>query len=227
MAELYGLIFDVDGVIADTEGVNARASIQVFVDLFGIDGVKREDFEAGLGRGAEAYMIAAATVHGLEMTPEQVEQSTAKREENFLKILEVEPLPAFPGILELIAQALDRPDFRLGIATSSSRQMSGAVLRSAGVPFERMTWITGDKITHKKPNPEIFLTCARGMDVPPEQCVVVEDTPSGVAAARAAGSKCIAVTNSTGPENLSQADLIVRCMTEVDVDRVIRLIRGV
>ena len=105
--------------------------------------------------------------------------------------------------------------------------MSGAVLRSAGVPFERMTYITGDKITHKKPNPEIFLTCAREMGVPPELCVVVEDTPSGVAAAKAAGSKCIAVTNSTGPENLSQADLIVRSMTEVDIDQVIRLIRGV
>ena len=55
----YGLIFDVDGVVADTEAVNARATIQVFADLLGIYGVKRQDFEAGLGRGAEAETYVA------------------------------------------------------------------------------------------------------------------------------------------------------------------------
>ncbi|MGB2807101.1 MAG: hypothetical protein WBC22_05150, partial [Sedimentisphaerales bacterium] len=64
MMKLYGLIFDVDGVIADTEAVNARASIKVFEDLFGIKGVKRQDFEAGLGRGAAEYVKAAAGIHG-------------------------------------------------------------------------------------------------------------------------------------------------------------------
>ncbi len=51
MSALYGLIFDVDGVIADTEAVNARASIRVFADLFGVDGVKRKDFEKALVAG--------------------------------------------------------------------------------------------------------------------------------------------------------------------------------
>ena len=60
--KLYGLIFDVDGVIADTEAVNARASIKVFADLFGVEGVVREDYEAGLGRGAEEYVKAGARV---------------------------------------------------------------------------------------------------------------------------------------------------------------------
>jgi len=61
----YGLIFDVDGVITDTEPVNAQASIEVFADLFGVEGVQRSDFEAGLGRGAEEYVKAAARVHCL------------------------------------------------------------------------------------------------------------------------------------------------------------------
>ncbi|MHC4497048.1 MAG: HAD family hydrolase, partial [Planctomycetota bacterium] len=83
MNKLYGLIFDVDGVIADTEAVNAKVSIKVFADLFGVEGVVREDFEAGLGRGAEEYVKAAARIHGMELTDEQVRQATRLRQEYF------------------------------------------------------------------------------------------------------------------------------------------------
>ena len=88
MNKQYGLIFDVDGVIADTEAVNARASIKVFADLFGVEGVVRKDFEAGLGRGAEEYVKAAARVHGLELTDKQVEKATQLRQEYFCKVKE-------------------------------------------------------------------------------------------------------------------------------------------
>ena len=81
-----GLIFDVDGVIADTESVNARASIQVFEQLLHIPNVQRADFEAGLGRGAEAYVQAAATVHGITLTPDQIAAATQARQENFLQL---------------------------------------------------------------------------------------------------------------------------------------------
>ena len=79
----FGLIFDVDGVVADTEAVNASASIQVFADLFGLEDIQRPDFEAGLGRGAEAYIRAAAEQHGFEMTAEQVEAATVARQAVF------------------------------------------------------------------------------------------------------------------------------------------------
>jgi len=64
MPQLYGLIFDVDGVIADTEPLNARVTIRVLKDMFGLEGVADGDFEAGIGRGAEAYVKAGATAHG-------------------------------------------------------------------------------------------------------------------------------------------------------------------
>ena len=76
---MYGLIFDVDGVIADTEAVNAQASIQVFAELLDIEGVRREDFEAGLGRGAAAYVRAAAPAHGVELD-ERARLLSASRE---------------------------------------------------------------------------------------------------------------------------------------------------
>ena len=183
----YGLIFDVDGVIADTEAVNARASIQVFRDLYGLTGVKREDFEAGLGRGAEAYMRAAAVVHGLTLTDDQAREAARVRQENFLAILRDEPLPPFPGVLELMHEAARDPDWAVAIATSSTREKSEAVLASAGIPYRDLVYVTGSDVKTKKPDPELFLTAAERLGVPPERAVVIEDAPNGVQAAKAGG----------------------------------------
>lgn len=224
MSEQYGLIFDVDGIVADTEAVNAKASIKVFAELFGIEGVQRKDFEAGLGRGAEAYMQAAATVHGVQLTPEQLAEGTKQRQEFFLKMLAEEPLPPFPGVMELIEQATAATDFHVGIATSSTKEKSEAVLKSAVIPYERMAYINGNDVTKKKPDPQLFLLCAERMSIPPQHCVVIEDAPDGVQAAKAAGSRCVAVTNSTTAEKLAQADLIVDSLVEINIDTIANLI---
>jgi len=225
MNKLYGLIFDVDGVIADTEAVNARVSIKVFADLFGIEGVVREDFEAGLGRGAEEYVKAAARVHGMELTDEQVRQATRLRQEYFLNILNEEPLPPFPGVLELMEKAMQAEDFRLAIATSGTLEKSRAVLNATGVPYQKVVYINGNDVTHKKPDPKLFLLAAERSGVEPANCVVIEDAPNGVQAARAAGAKCIAVTNSTTAANLQQADLVCDSLEQIDLETVTRLIR--
>jgi len=220
------LIFDVDGVIADTEAVNARASIRVFADLFGVEGVVRSDFEAGLGRGAEEYVKAAARVHGLELTEEQVEAAAKLRQEYILEIFSEEPLSAFPGVLELIDSSLKRRDFRLAIATSSSLEISRAVLKAAKIPYQKMAYITGGDVKNKKPNPEIFLTAAERMGVSPANCVVVEDAPNGVQAAKAAGARCIAVTNSTDAAKLSGADLVCDSLKQISSEIIIELIKS-
>lgn len=223
-SSLHGLIFDVDGVIADTEEVNARASIQVFADLFGLLGIQRKDFEAGLGRGAEAYLQAAASVHGLQLSPEELARATRTRQEYFLRILNESPLPPFPGVLELMNAALGRSDFRLAIATSSTREKSEAVLRSARIPFEKMAYITGSDVIHKKPHPELFLTAADRAGVPAGRSVVIEDAPNGIEAAHNAGCKCIAVTNSVEAEKLAGAELVVASLTEVSLETLVGLI---
>ena len=224
MNELYGLIFDVDGVIADTEAVNARASIRVFADLFGVEGVVREDFEAGLGRGAEEYVKAAAGIHGLELTDEQVEKATQLRQEYFLKILSEEPLPPFPGVLELMENAMNRNDFRVAIATSGTLEKSRAVLNATGVPYREMVYINGNDVTHKKPDPELFLLAAERIAIDPSHCVVIEDAPNGIQAAKAAGAKCVAVTNSAPAEKLQQANYICDSLEQIDLEIITRLI---
>jgi len=222
MDKQYGLIFVVDGVIADTERVNAEASIKVFAELFGVQGVVRADFDAGLGRGAAEYVRAAARVHGITLSDEQVVAATEVRQANFLSLLQVEPLPAFPGVLELMESALNRDDFRVGIATSSTREKSEAVLKSARIPYAQMAYVTGSDVKNKKPDPELFLMAAKRLGLEPAQCVVIEDAPDGVAAAKTAGCCCVAVTNSTTPEKLREADLVVQSLEEVDI----RIVNG-
>jgi len=224
MTQLYGLIFDVDGVIADTEAVNARASIKVFADLLGVEGVVRKDFEAGLGRGAEEYVKAAAKIHGLELSDEQIQKATQMRQEYFLTVLKEEPLPAFPGVLELMDKAMQRDDFCLAIATSGTLEKSRAVLEAANVPYQKMVYINGNDVKNKKPDPALFLLAAERMGIEPANCVVIEDAPNGVQAAKAAGAKCIAVTNSTNAENLSEADLICDSLEQIDLEIITRLI---
>ena len=225
MDKLYGLIFDVDGVIADTEAVNARVSIKVFADLLGVEGVVRKDFEAGLGRGAEEYVKAGAKVHGLELTEEQIKKTTQVRQEYFLKILSQEPLPPFPGVLELMDKAMKEKNFRLAIATSGTLEKSRAVLEAANVPYRKMVYINGDHVKNKKPDPELFLLAAERMGIEPADCVVIEDAPNGVQAAKAAGAKCIAVTNSTNAENLSKADLVCESLEQINLDVIKMLIQ--
>lgn len=226
MVRPYGLIFDVDGVIADTESVNARASIKVFEELFGVKSVKRRDFEAGLGRGAEEYVKAAARVHGLELSAEQVSQATQLRQEYFLKIVREEPLPPFPGVLELMEKAMQSPDFRVAIATSGTLEKSRAVLEATGVPYHKMVYINGNDVKHKKPHPELFLLAAERLGIKPADCVVIEDAPNGIQAAKAAGAKCIAVTNSTGAANLAEADLVCDSLEQIDLQAIGELIRA-
>ena len=218
MGALYGLIFDVDGVIADTEAVNAKTSVKVFADLFGVDGVVRGDFEAGLGRGAEEYVKAAARVH------KQVAKATKIRQEYFLEILRSEPLPAFPGVLELMQEAQRSRDFKVAIATSSTREKSEAVLQSAKVDYRSIVYITGSDVKNKKPDPQLFLLAAERIGIDPVNCVIIEDAPNGVQAAKAAGAKCIAVTNSVSSAKLSEANMVCESLEQVDIEIVRKLI---
>jgi len=224
MSDVYGLIFDVDGVIADTESVNRRVSVQVFDDQFALKGVKDADFTAGLGRGAHEYIKAAARVHNLSLTAEQLEKAVQYRQDLFLEVLQTEPLPAYPGVLELIEAGLASDAFQVAIATSGTLEKSRAALEAARIPYAKMVYVNGNDVTHKKPDPELFLIAAGRMGLDPARCVVIEDAPNGVQAAKAAGAKCIAVTNTTPAEELAQADMICESLETITLDALTTLI---
>ena len=224
MDKLYGLIFDVDGVIADTETINARVSIKVFADFFGVEDVVRKDFEAGLGRAAEEYVKAGAKTHGLELTEEQIKKAIQLRQQYFLKVLSEEPLEPFPGVLELMYKAISREDFGVAIATSGTLEKSRAVLEATKVPYQKMVYVNGDHVKNKKPDPELFLLAAERIGIEPSSCVVIEDTPNGIQAAKAAGAKCIAVTNTVSAVNLYEADLVCDSLEQIKLETIRALI---
>ena len=224
MTKLYGLIFDVDGVIADTEAANARVTAQVFKEMFAVKDAKPEDFAAGIGRGDQEYVKSGAKAHGLKLTDEQLKTATQLRERYFLKSLVKEPLSAFPGVLGLINDALEDNHFRVAIATSGSFEKSLAIVKAVEVPYEKMVHISGNDVKNKKPDPELFLLAAKRMGIDAARCCVIEDAPDGVQAANAASAKCIAVTNSTNAEKLCEADLICNSLEQIDLETIRKLI---
>jgi len=218
MGAMYGLIFDVDGLIADTEPINAKVTIRVLDEMFGLKGVKPEDFAAGYGRGAEAYVKAGARFHGIELTDEQAHAAAELRERYLVESVCKEGLPAFPGVLKLIRDALKSKDFRPAIATSATQELSEAILTAVKVPYRKMVYVSGSDVTTKKPDPQIFLIAIQRLGIEAARCVVFEDAPSGVQAAKSAGARCIAVKNTVPPEELSGADLICSSLTEVSLN---------
>jgi HAD superfamily hydrolase (TIGR01509 family) len=217
MSAEYGLIFDVDGLIADTERLNARVTIRVLAEMFGLQGVKYEDFGAGYGKGAEAYVKAGARAHGLELTDEQAHAAAERRERYLTEAVRAEGLPVFPGVLDLMHDALARDGFRLAIATSATRELSEAILDAGEVPYQRMAYVSGSDVTTKKPDPQIFQIAIDRLGIEAARCVVFEDAPSGVQAAKAAGAKCIAVTNTVPVEALAGADVICDSLEKVNL----------
>jgi HAD superfamily hydrolase (TIGR01509 family) len=213
----YALIFDVDGVVADTEVLNARASVLMFAELHGVI-VQPEDFRPFVGTGDERYVEGVAEQYGVTI---DTQAAVDRRAENFFKLLHNEPLPAAPGVLELVTAAREDPEARLAIATSGQKAKQFPVITGTGLNLE---WfdavITGDDVDRKKPDPQIYLRTAERLGLPPAACVVFEDAPAGVVAAKRAGMACVAVTTSVTREELAGANLIVDSLAEVGLEDV-------
>lgn len=202
----WAIIFDVDGVVADTETLNAQASVMMFRELYGT-AVRPEDFRAFVGTGDERYVEGVAEKYGVAI---DTEEAVERRRENFFKLQEQQPLPAMDGVLALVGAARIAEDVKLAIATSGNKDKQFPVIEGAGLVLD---WfdvvVTGDDVTRKKPDPQIYEITAEKLALPPERCVVLEDAPAGVGAAKAAGMICIAVTSSVDADALREADLVV------------------
>lgn len=208
----YGLVFDVDGVIADTEAIIAEATIAMFRDLYGAE-LEPEDFYPYIGTGAVRYVEGPAHDHGITI---DIDEAVEVRHQNFVALLAQRDDISLPGVKDLIQAAAEDPHWKLAIATSSPLKKSLETLKAAHVspdPFD--AYITGDHVVNKKPHPEIYLKAADSIGLDPAQCVVIEDAVTGVASAKAAGMKCVAVTNSFSRADLAEADRVVGSLEEI------------
>ncbi|HOE66370.1 MAG TPA: HAD-IA family hydrolase [Candidatus Hydrogenedentes bacterium] len=209
-----GLLFDMDGVLADTEAIIAEATIQMYRDLYGVT-LEPKDFLPFVGTGAVRYTQGPADAAGFAI---DLDKALEVRYDNFVALLNSGRNITFPGVLDLIDAAYASPDWDLAIATSSPGPKAMETLAAAKIPVEKFTKIiSGDMVTHKKPHPEIYLRAATELGIEPACCAVIEDAIEGVKAAKAAGMPCLAVTNTFPREQLFEADLVVNSLADVDL----------
>jgi HAD superfamily hydrolase (TIGR01509 family) len=127
--------------------------------------------------------------------------------------------------VEQLLQLLHDNSVPIAIGTSSTTEDTKRKLTDAGILHNFETLVTHDDVVNHKPNPAVYLAAAENLNIPPSQCVVIEDAPSGIQAAKRAGMKCIAVLAPyTTADDLREADLIVHSLLEVDLKKVSNLI---
>ncbi len=211
---MHGLIFDMDGVLGDTEPPCAEAAITMFRELYNTE-AKVADFAPYIGTGAIRYLEGPAEAFGITIdTPRAVAYATDK----FIELLEQSDDIAFPGVHTLIDKTAADASWKLAIATSSPENKARPTLKAARVDLMKFdAFINGDMVERKKPDPEIYLTAANALGLSPTRCIVVEDAVEGIKAAKAAGMTCIGVTNSFPAERLAEADHIVDSAECIDL----------
>ncbi len=197
---IRAVIFDMDGVLIDSEEYICRAAIE-FLATKGVN-AKPEDFKPFIGAGEDRFIGGVAEKYGLQLDLEQAKKETYTIYGGLIR----GHLGPLPGAIEFIARCRDR-GLRLAVASAADLMKVEINLRQIGCSPETFDAIvTGSDVTHKKPHPEIFLTAAAHLGVPPEECLVVEDAVNGVRAGRAAGCRCLGITTSFSPEELHEAD---------------------
>ena len=210
--EIRAVIFDMDGVLCDSEPLINLAAIAMFREQ-GLEAAP-EDFLPFVGAGENRYLGGVAEKHGLALNLAEAKRRTY---EIYLGLVP-ERLEAFPGAVEVVRKCRNA-GWKIAIASSADRIKVEANLRKIGLPPE--TWdaiVTGEDVTARKPAPDIFLAAAAKIGLLPAECVVVEDAVHGIEAAKAAGMRCVAVAQTFAPEKLGAADLVLSSMREVTLE---------
>ncbi len=205
---LQAIIWDLDGVIVDSSEQH-RLSWQQLAAETGVT-FTDEDFWKTFGRSNAAII----PLHwGAGLSAEEIAALADRKEVYFRELLKGH-LHALPGSLELM-QAARAAGLKQSLA--SSAPMDNIMVISEGLGLERWldAFVSGDKLPRGKPAPDIFLLAAERLGVAPAHCIVIEDAPAGVAAARAAGMRCLAVTNSHPAASLADANRVVDSLAEV------------
>ena len=128
-------------------------------------------------------------------------------------------LPLIPGAADAVQRLAAR--FRLGLASSSNRELIDTVLDVAGLASFFTATVSSEEVAHGKPAPDVYLEAARRMSVAPEHCAAVEDSHGGIRSAKSAGMRVVAIPNPSyppGEEALALADVTIGSLDELTVD---------
>jgi HAD superfamily hydrolase (TIGR01509 family) len=216
--KLEAVLFDMDGVIIDSEPLWSDAEKQLLArrNLAYSPSLKTammgRDARGAVGYLMEHYSLA-------ERLGELIEERNQLIAELFK-----EHLKAIPGAVDLVRSVI-AAGIMTGLVSSSPKPLVELALEKLGTTGLFDLTLSGDQVVRGKPAPDIYITAAEKLGVKPEYCVVIEDAPHGVAAAKDAGMCCLAISTSVSVVELAMADKVVSGFEEVDLQLLLDLMQ--
>lgn len=215
---VIAVIFDLDGVIIDSEHIHIEAEKRVML-RYGVR-LSLEELHGYTGTTAKFMFAELIKKYRVNTTLERI---LSEKEEVLFRLFEQDMRPT-KGVNELLTN-LKQYDIKLGIASSSPKRLIMYALKRLNVTHFFDSIVSSDDIQCSKPNPEIFLRSASHLDVSPALCIVVEDAELGVEAAKNAGMRCIGYKNPhSGDQDLSKADLIIDDFSKLTIHKLLSLV---
>ena len=209
-SDIEAVVFDLDGVIVDSEHVWDAAREALARERGGRwhEGAQQDM----MGMSSVEWSRYMHDVIGLEDPPEEISAEVVRRLEGSYR----EELPLIEGAAVAVARLAGR--WPLGVASSSNRRIIDLVLELADLDrFFRAT-VSSEEVPRGKPAPDVYLEAARRLGADPRKCAAVEDSHNGILSARAAGMRVVAIPNTRyppGEEALAAADVVIRSITEL------------
>lgn len=207
------VIFDFDGVIADTIPLHFASYREMFREA----GVQFSFADyLRVGNGAARHEVVRATMG--ELPDDEKRRLMDRKGEIMLELVRRDGLQAIPGSLELVRRFREL-GLKLGLASSSRSAVQ--FLESMGERdlFDAVT--DALQTVKAKPDPEVYLATATKLGIPPENCLAIEDAILGVQSAHAAGMAVLAVTTTTTADDLKDADWVVESLTQVRPEKLL------
>lgn len=211
---IRGVLFDMDGVLVDSEKYICQAAIQMFAE-HGLQ-VDPEDFHPFVGMGENRYLGGVAEKYHFPFDQERDKARTYAIYEEITR----GKLQSLPGVFTFTDRCISR-GLKLAVATSADKVKLEINLRALHLPEGALhATVHGLEVTHKKPHPEIYLKAAEKLGLKSLECLVVEDAVSGVKAGKAAGCRVLALLTSYQASDLSEADWICNTLADVPEDAI-------
>ncbi len=206
-----GVLFDMDGVLIDSEQFIAKAACMMFAEK-GLK-VVPEDFRPFIGTGENRFLAGVAEKYNFKLN---MPTDKVRTYDIYLQIIKG-ALKPLDGAVDFINKCKSL-GLKLAVASSADmRKVTGSLTETGFDGGEFDAIVCGQDIENKKPAPDIFVLAADKLGLEPGQCLVIEDAVSGVRAAKAAGAKCLGITSSFTEEQL-KADFHAANLAEVDFE---------
>ena len=209
---IEAVIFDLDGVIVDSEHVWDEVREELARER---GGRWSERAQADMmGMSSTEWSVYMHEVIGLRESPEEIDAEVVRR----MLARYAEDLPLIEGAVEAVARLAG--SFRLGLASSSNRPLIEAVLESSGLTKHFEATVSSEEVARGKPAPDVFIEAARRLGVPPAHCAAIEDSGNGIRSAHAAGMRVVAIPNRRYPppaDALALADTVLASVARLSL----------